>query len=207
MSKKFYLTPRYILNRTKLFLYTNSNPGLPWLTKEAIGLLEQLIKPTDVLLEFGSGRSTIWFAQKCSKVISVEHHPEWHEKVGKQLKEKKLNNVDYRLRNDGNEADPENAEYCQIFSELKPGSIDIALVDGKHRAYTALKSIPLLKKGGILLIDNVNWFLPSNTHSPVSVKSEEGISDEWMEVYNIIKEYRSIWTSNGVTDTAFYFKP
>ncbi len=182
------------------------NPGLPWLTKEAIHLLEQLIKPTDILLEFGSGRSTIWFAQRCAKVISVEHHAGWHQKVSQQLEEKKLKNVDYRLRDDGDEADPNNAEYCRIFEELKPNSIDIALVDGKHRAYTALKSLPLLKSGGILLIDNVNWFLPSDTHSPTSVKTEDQMTDEWKEVYNIIKEYRSIWTSNGVTDTAFYFK-
>lgn len=206
MGNKSYLTPRYIINRANLFLYTQLNPGLPWLTKEAIHLLNQLIKPTDVLLEFGSGRSTIWFAQKCAKVISVEHHAGWHEKVSQQLKEKKLTNVDYRLRAEDDESDPENAEYCRIFNELRPGSIDIALVDGKHRAYTAIKSLPLLKSGGILLIDNVNWFLPSNTHSPASVKTEKDMTEEWTEVYDAIKDYRSIWTSNGITDTAFYFK-
>ncbi len=114
--------------------------------------------------------------------------------------------MDYRLRDEEDDSDTENAEYCQIFNELKPGSIDIALVDGKHRAYTALKNIPLLKPGGILLIDNVNWFLPSDTNSPTSVKTEDQMTEEWKEVYDIIKKYRSTWTSNGVTDTAFYFK-
>jgi hypothetical protein len=56
------------------------------------------------------------------------------------------------------------------------------------------------------LIDNVNWFLPSDTHSPTSVKTEDQMTKEWKEVYDAIKDYRSIWTSNGVTDTAFYFK-
>lgn len=88
MNNISHWTPRYLYNRTRLMLYTKAHPGLPWLTRDAIELLEQLIKPTDVLLEFGSGRSTIWFAQRCRRVISIEHHPHWHKNVSEQLQQK-----------------------------------------------------------------------------------------------------------------------
>jgi putative heme iron utilization protein len=49
------------------------HPNWPWLTKEAILLLERLLRPDDIGLEFGSGRSTIWFAERVEKLISIEH--------------------------------------------------------------------------------------------------------------------------------------
>ena len=73
-----HLTPRYIWNRTALIVYERANPGQPWLTPDMIKILDSWLCPADVGLEFGSGRSTSWFAARVKHLTSVEHNPEWY---------------------------------------------------------------------------------------------------------------------------------
>jgi hypothetical protein len=55
--------------------------GYPWITMGAIIALEEIIKPMFSVLEFGSGGSTIFFAKRCSSVLSYETNIEWYNKV------------------------------------------------------------------------------------------------------------------------------
>lgn len=59
-----HLTPRYVFNRIAVLLDERRNPEHPWLTADAVRILSTLILPTDIGVEFGSGRSTKWFAQR-----------------------------------------------------------------------------------------------------------------------------------------------
>jgi predicted O-methyltransferase YrrM len=176
------------------------HPQWPWLTKEAILLLERLLRPDDIGLEFGSGRSTIWFAERVEKLISIEHDIYWFEKINKKLKEKELvRKVDYRLANEDN--------YLDILNEIENNSIDFVLVDGLQRDIYALKSIPKLKIGGLLIIDNINWFVPNRSCSPSSKRDNNFESQIWQDIWEKeINNWRKIWTSNGVTDTLIAFK-
>ncbi len=72
------------------------NPEHPWLTKEASFILVSLLKETDIGLEGGSGRSTLWFARRVKKLTSVEHNKNWYNKILKKLQGQKLDGkVDY----------------------------------------------------------------------------------------------------------------
>jgi len=51
--------------------------GTPWITEGAKSWLEKNILPTDSVLEFGAGRSTIFWAAKAGKVTCVEASPDW----------------------------------------------------------------------------------------------------------------------------------
>ena len=67
-----HLTPNYIFYKLKL-VYTNKRfPTYPSLTLDSIRLLEQLLKPTDVGVEWGAGNSTGWFAER-TKHLSLIH--------------------------------------------------------------------------------------------------------------------------------------
>jgi predicted O-methyltransferase YrrM len=44
-------------------------------------------------LEFGSGRSTLYFSKRLDELYSIEHHQEWYEKVNNMLKSKGINNT------------------------------------------------------------------------------------------------------------------
>ncbi len=174
------------------------HPDWPWLTKDAVLLLDQLLNKDDVGLEFGSGRSTMWFARRVKELISIEHDEKWFNWVSKKLQENNLNNVRYNLKSE--------SEYLDIFKEIKDGSLDFILVDGLKRDEAAILSLAKIKTGGLLIIDNINWFIPSNSYSPSSKKGDNFENDIWKEFWFKISKLRKIWTSNGVNDTLIVFK-
>jgi predicted O-methyltransferase YrrM len=201
--------PRYAYYRTRQLLYEHRHPGAPWITPEAARLLASMLRPQDRGLEFGSGRSTIWFAERVYHLTSVEHDTRWYGHVAAQLKERELGNVDYVLAPLGQP--PErgaNSKYARAALAFADGSLDFALVDGAFRDHTARYLLPKIKPGGILVIDNVNWYLPSASRSPNSRTPVLGPDGPiWTEVARDLAVWRSIWTSSGVWDTAMFVKP
>lgn len=87
-------------------------------------------------------------------------------------------------------------------------SIDFCLIDGAKRDFCALNMLPKLRKGGILVLDNANLFLPNDsTYSPNSRRMKGGFSTEtWQQFAEQVSKFRRIWTSNGVWDTVIWIK-
>ena len=59
--------------------------GCPWLTPGCIRRLEELLRPYHVVLEMGSGGSTVFFSKRTKKVISIEPNKDWFQKVSSEL--------------------------------------------------------------------------------------------------------------------------
>lgn len=211
MKRSFsHWTPRYIINRLAEKIYRLTHRRLPWLSPQANHLLKHYLRPSQIGLEFGSGRSTIWLAKHLSHLTSFEHNPIWYEKVKHWLEEGRLKNVDYLLKSREQDKEPEGigSEYINTISLFSNNSFDFILVDGVYRAECANRVIPKLKNGGILVIDNANLYLPCQSHSPHSRTQESGPSSaRWDEFLQAVRGWETIWTSNGVSDTAFFFKP
>ncbi|MBD9542960.1 hypothetical protein IB276_26290 [Ensifer sp. ENS04] len=53
------------------------NLGTPWTTEGSKSWLARNIGPTDRALEFGAGRSTVFWARQAGKVTVVEGSPDW----------------------------------------------------------------------------------------------------------------------------------
>jgi predicted O-methyltransferase YrrM len=201
-------TPRYIFDRLNLMVdersYSMGRGGAnsPWLVRAMVEILENWLKPGDRGLEWGSGRSTTWFAERVEYLISVEHDAAWHGRVSEQLRQKGVRNVEYHLC----EAE---RDYLSISDGLARESFDFCLVDGEEvRDRCALAALSLVKPGGIIIVDNCNRYLPSRTRSPFSRRPEQGPSTpEWTSYYSQVQEWRRIWTTNGVTDTCLWVKP
>src|ERR1017187_8783871 len=64
-----------------------SGSPLPWMTYPAIEFIRKRVKPDMSVFEYGSGGSTIWWANQVREVISVEHDRAWFEKVAKRSEE------------------------------------------------------------------------------------------------------------------------
>lgn len=64
MKKISHWTPQYMLDRLALHFYYSTHKEEPWLTPEANNIPATLLRPIDPMMEFGSGRSTLWFAKK-----------------------------------------------------------------------------------------------------------------------------------------------
>lgn len=202
-------TPRYILNRTKLLLYYLKHPDRPWLTEQTNSILDTLPTRKDVGLEWGSGRSTLWFAQRIKHLTSVEHDEAWYKAVSSKLKAANISNVNYLLckLEEGYER-REESSYVQVVNTFGKESLDFVLVDGEHRDVCAVMVLEKIRPGGIIVVDNVNWYLPCDSISPNSrSKNSLPASKEWTRFLDRVKDWCSIWTSNGVCDTAIWFKP
>jgi len=202
-------TPRYILDRLRLTWFEKWHHSDPWLTQTAVTVLDCLLRRTDQGLEFGSGRSTVWFAHRVSRLTSVETNPVWHEKVSTELQSLQFSHVRCLLiPEDVEESRGHESAYIQVFQQFEKLSLDFVLVDGSYRADCAITCSDYIRPGGFLILDNVNWYLPSSSIAPNSRSPEQGpVSEKWAEFLKSVFDWRYIWTSNGITDTAIYFKP
>lgn len=172
-------------------------------------MLSTWLKPTDVGVEWGAGRSTVWFARRVSRLVSVEHDDKWRQRVSHMLVDASVRGiVDLRLLDDWDRG--EDSDYVRAIAAMPPQSLDFALVDGVARDWCALACLEKVRSGGIVIIDNANWYLPCavSSPSPGSRGPEDGAATpQWEEFSSRVGSWRTIWTSNGVTDTAIWVKP
>lgn len=209
MRKFRHLTPRYIINKTNLILYQRRYPDHPWLTQQANSILSTLLKKTDVALEWGAGRSTIWLARRVKQLTSVENDENWYKWVSTKLMEANITNVTLYLHkiNKGHE-EPIESPYVQVVNNFNKESLDMVLIDGKYRDVCANMVLDKICPGGIIIVDNVNRLLPHNSIAPASIPSNLlPKSKEWAIFLDRVANWRKIWTSNGVWDTAIWIKP
>lgn len=202
-------TPRYLLDRSRDLLFRRMHPGLPWLTPEAIRFLDGWLQAGHTGLEFGSGRSTLWFARRVARLTSVEHNRDWYDRISRKMREAGIDNVDYILEpKDVTAGQASSSGYVRALDRIGPNSLDFVLVDGTYRDHCALGALEKLLPGGILVIDNVNRYLPSGSRSPNSRTPAQGpAGDMWRQVAGLVSGWQVLWTSTGVSDTAIYFKP
>ncbi|MBA1146046.1 class I SAM-dependent methyltransferase [Ectothiorhodospiraceae bacterium WFHF3C12] len=197
-------TWKYVRDRTRDIVQRRRHPTDPWIVPSATELLDKVLMPGDVVFEFGSGRSTLWFAARLSKVVSVEHDPLWYEHSRKLVEEAGRSNVELHLC----PSPPTVDGYVAPLAEHADESFDLVLVDGLYRAECAELAIRKLRAGGLLVIDNVERFFPCDSSSPEAIgNSENSIPADWRALWAELRQWRRYWVSNGVTHTAVFWKP
>jgi hypothetical protein len=139
--------PRYFYNRLLVVYHQFRKPTAPWLTIEAIQTLEKILTKEMVGFEWGSGRSTMWLADRLKLLVSVEHNSEWYAIVRGDLASRKCSNVDLRLRSSDSYAD-----------EIKAfeGKFDFILIDGETRSKCIAAAANKVSAGGYIFIDNAD---------------------------------------------------
>lgn len=118
---------------------------VPWLVFPAVDRLEQLISGRRIF-EFGSGMSTLWFAERCRQVISVESDSRWHQVVTEQCRA--IQNV--RIIHA-----PSKEDYLGAISTAG-GKFDLILVDGLYRRDCLDLARPYLSPSGLLVVDDTD---------------------------------------------------
>jgi predicted O-methyltransferase YrrM len=199
---------RYIYNRSCLYVNEKFFPNNPWWTKNSIKIINGLIRKSDQVLEFGSGRSSIWLGKRCKSILSIEHDSKWAIKVKKMADENKINmtllnpSVNSTIWKE-NEEDISSYLSLGVIKETK---FDIIIIDGLFRDSCALFALNHINKNGLIIIDNINWYLPSNSYSPSSIPNNSiQKSVLWKQFNDLTMDWRRIITSNGVTDTGIFF--
>lgn len=116
----------------------------PWFTEPAIKVLDDYLKKNKpFVFEFGMGASTVYLADKCSLLISVDHDEKWFSEIQKHISIQKAASVCLS-----------NRPYNYTIELEKDDFFDIIIVDGRDRVKCIESSIPKLKSGGWLILDN-----------------------------------------------------
>lgn len=195
---------RYAIDRLRLSLFEWRHPGAPWLTPDAIAAIESWLKPHHAAIEYGSGRSTRWIAQRAATLTSVEHNPDWHTKIAGQLKQEAISNVTLLLR------DPRSDAYLDPIFQLTGSSIDFALIDGlsARRDACALAVLDKLRPGGMLVVDDCHRYFSYATRSPLALgPGRPPLTETWRQFEIATREWTRLLTTSGVTDTLILHRP
>jgi hypothetical protein len=175
MNLRHWLThPAAALHRARYWCWERLNPDAPWLCPGTVRFCAARLRPTMTAAEFGSGRSTAWFARRVGRLTSVEHDAGWYRLVSERLVQERIENVDYRLvALDHPEADPERDEYerrpayVAVLDEFADASLDLVIVDGHYRSHCVRAALAKLRPGGSLLVDDLGlWPSPEAVGVP-----------------------------------------
>lgn len=133
---------RSIKNNTP---FDQSGKPLPWICYPMITFLKERLKKDMILFEYGSGYSTLFFADYVREVYSVEYDEVWYKKIN--ALNKKLSNIHvaYKALNDG---------YAESIANLEEKLFDVIFIDGRKRVQCCMFSINFLKDNGIVILDD-----------------------------------------------------
>lgn len=121
-----------------------SGEPIPWIPYAAVGFLAERLHERMSVLEFGAGYSTLFFATRVARVVSLEHQHRWIKRV----RARATSNVTVV---------PTDASSVQAYlSPLadRTDRFDLVLVDGRHRNEAIAAVLPLLSDGGVVVLDD-----------------------------------------------------
>ncbi|MCX2573967.1 class I SAM-dependent methyltransferase [Pedobacter sandarakinus] len=121
----------------------NGKP-LPWVTYSFIDFIKERINKSHRVFEYGSGNSTIFYAERACAVTSVEHDKDWYNKV-KNGSPANAEMIFCELQRDG--------EYAKK-AALLDQKFDIIIVDGRDRVRCCKYSLDALTPNGVIVLDD-----------------------------------------------------
>jgi len=158
--------PQYIPRCVTHNLLNGKTPldlEIPWFSYSAIDFLKTFLKPQMNVCEYGSGGSTLFFAQRTARVHSIEDNPRWYELVSQRLIEKRVKNVTLQLC-PFDFKNPTGFEQSDYLRALPDEKFDVIVVDGSEE-WTQVRPICFekaqrhIKPGGIIIVDD-SWRYP-----------------------------------------------
>jgi len=149
----------------------------PWIPFEAENWLQRYLKPYMKVFEYGSGGSTIFFAERVEEVFTVEHDKKWYTLVSKALAQRGITNCSYQLHEPepirGTPSSVHDSQSSRfIYDDYYVGTtvhqyvraidvhpdhtFDLVLVDGRARTECIQHAMLKIKPDGYLMLDNSN---------------------------------------------------
>ena len=199
----------YVYNRIRQIVSRRVHRFCPRVAWTILPRLSSLIKKDAVGLEIGAGNSTVWYARRCARLLSIEHSKLWHDKVLLWLKSEYLDSK-VTLFLAPLEGKNDRSPYLDTLYQIPDNSLDFVVIDGKYRDFVALGCLSKLKTGGFLLIDDSHRYLPRREPSsaPFARRESEGYASAlWEKFAMTTTNWQRLWYSDGVQDTVIYIKP
>lgn len=163
-------------NKWRLERDSSSTPldrGEPWFCYSAIRHLSTVVTPQTRVFEYGSGGSTLFYANHCAKAVTVEHDAQWAELVQQTLDKKQITNatllpVTEQEPQTPGEADPMEGfgstyqhyagksfkQYVNTLLDYPMHEFDLIVIDGRARSACMRVAIERVAPGGMIIVDN-----------------------------------------------------
>jgi len=123
--------------------------ALPWISYPAIDYLSQLDLSNKDVFEFGAGNSTLYWAERTKRVVSVERDGGWYKKLITKLPA----NVSLIHAT-------QDQEFVNTLGKQKQ-KFDIILVDNILRYECVVEAAQHLNIGGMIILDNSEGYVRS----------------------------------------------
>jgi len=155
-------------------------PCQPWWRQDAIAIVDALASKTDVAVEWGSGSSSFWLAERVGRLHAVENDKKWAERMRRDLN-RLFGNARVHVADTKEERrqtcsrdgcakaewdaldELRRAAYANVTLSRGDGSVDtvadLVVDDGRMRFEVMKRALRLLKpEGGVLVLDNSNRY-------------------------------------------------
>ncbi len=127
-------------------------PVRPWLCYNAVRYLERQVRPSWHVLEYGSGASTLWFAQRVAAVHSIEANQNWLAFVRQRLPPGSEQTVTLEYRSGA----LERVEEFARLTTHPDASLDCVLIDAHARDVCVPEAVRVIRPGGLIVLDNTD---------------------------------------------------
>ena len=137
--------------------------ALPWFSYGAVDFLKANLRRDMHVFEFGSGGSTIFFAQRCASIRAVEEEPRLAARIRCRAADRGLLNVEVTTA-PFDFSRPQNFESSDYLEQVRSGRWDLIVVDGADDDYT-IRPICFraaesqVNPGGMIIVDD-SWRYP-----------------------------------------------
>ena len=146
--------------------------GIPWMVYDSLDHLKNCLRVGDLVFEYGSGGSTIFFARLGTRGVSIEHHEGWAKFVNSELASS-VPDADWDVRfipPNPASSDPDKrflssspsyndasfVDYVKSIESFPTDHFALVAVDGRARNSCARSASAHVAIGGLLLIDNTD---------------------------------------------------
>ncbi len=202
---KPHWNPNYLVSKIKQNWFLKSEKNCPWLAYDAVKFLKQYLTSSDVILETGSGKSTIWFSRHAGFVYSIEHHKEWFNIVSGLIHKENCNNIEYYIESRDFDTSINDFPYTHRMNSFNDYSFDMILIDGKLRDLCALIALKKVKSTGIIVIDNVERYIYDKKYVPGGIRAEEIMTENWRKFVQMVDKFRRVTFYDGISSTMVIF--
>lgn len=146
-----------------------------WVVYSSLPFIKSILKSEMIVFEYGSGGSSLFFAERVRRVISIEHDEKWLNMVNRTMESNNLKNwkghlVLPQMIDKNNKLDYSNPthylshwqeyshfifkNYATYINQYEDLLFDIIMIDGRARPSCFIHAKEKIKPGGYLILDN-----------------------------------------------------
>ncbi len=143
-KKSFLHESGWIQSVKRMKPVDNNFNQVPWMNYQTINFIKERFKKDFNMFEYGSGYSTIFYANIVNRITSIEYNIDWYNKIKNEIP----NNAKLIYENKFNSD-------CYIFAVKNDDVLyDVIIIDGRSRVACLEACIDQLSERGVIFFDD-----------------------------------------------------